>query len=296
MAGIKTYGTGGLKKNHVDWHEYVQVKFIKPMEVGKKYYAEVYVQREFASSMASNNIGFYFSTEEINTGNRLPLCFQPHINNTKVIKSNLFLWERVSGVIKADQPYKYVLIGNFYGNHETKFENMPQGKNDAHYYLDDVLVRLAEKNQSPTPRPPECVPPPMVEVKETTTKKHDLEEISFDVGNKIELSNIYFEHDKAILLPESKDELTKLYNTMYNYPYMEIEVHGHTDNTGDATYNQRLSEQRAQAVADWLVAKKVKPERITAKGFGMSQPIASNDTDEGRELNRRVEFIVKKIK
>ena len=123
-----------------------------------------------------------------------------------------------------------------------------------------------------------------------------MEEIVFDVGNKVELSNIYFEHDKAVLLAESEEELTKLYNMMYNYPYMEIEVNGHTDNTGDAAYNLRLSEQRSQSVADWLVNKKIKPVRITTNGYGMGQPIVSNDTDKGREANRRVEFIIKKVK
>jgi len=296
MVSIKTQGTGGKKKNHVPWHEYIQAKLTKPLETGKKYYAEVWVQRVMVSSRASNNIGIYFSESLINTRNRLPICLQPHINHDKVIESKNHLWEKVSGVFMAESAAQYIIIGNFYSNEETKIIKMPEGKNDAHYYLDDVLVRPATEIEGPTPIPPVCTAPTKVEVKKmTTTKELDLTKIEFKKGNHIELSNIYFETGKSELLPESMTELTKLYNMMYNYPYMEIEINGHTDNVGADEYNINLSKDRANAVVVYLLKKKIDERRIAHNGYGRTLPVATNDTEEGREKNRRVEFVITKM-
>jgi outer membrane protein OmpA-like peptidoglycan-associated protein len=71
---------------------------------------------------------------------------------------------------------------------------------------------------------------------------------------------------------------------------MRIEISGHTDNRGSAELNQKLSENRAKAVVDYLVAKGINPSRLEYKGYGKDQPIATNDTDAGRQENRRTEF------
>ena len=75
-------------------------------------------------------------------------------------------------------------------------------------------------------------------------------------------------------------------------PSLQIRISGHTDNIGDASYNQELSQARAQAVVDYLLEKGIKTERLSASGFGQSLPIADNNTEEGRQLNRRVELTV----
>jgi outer membrane protein OmpA-like peptidoglycan-associated protein len=76
------------------------------------------------------------------------------------------------------------------------------------------------------------------------------------------------------------------------YPGLSVDVEGHTDSTGSDDYNQRLSERRAQAVRDYLVAQSIKSANVTAKGFGESHPVTTNDTSVGRQQNRRVELIV----
>ncbi len=83
------------------------------------------------------------------------------------------------------------------------------------------------------------------------------------------------------------DEVTSI---LMKNPAMEVEVQGHTDNTGSAEYNQWLSEKRAQRVKDYLVSKGIDPSRLEAKGYGLTQPVASNATEEGRAQNRRVEL------
>lgn len=111
-----------------------------------------------------------------------------------------------------------------------------------------------------------------------------------DVGTKVVLRNIFFDFGKATLRPESISELNKLMKVLEENSTIKIEISGHTDNVSSDEFNQRLSENRAKAVVDYLVQNGVPKERLTYKGYGKSQPIASNDTEEGRQENRRVEF------
>jgi outer membrane protein OmpA-like peptidoglycan-associated protein len=110
------------------------------------------------------------------------------------------------------------------------------------------------------------------------------------VGTRIVLRNIFFDFDKATIRPESNTELEKLLKVLQDNPTMKIEISGHTDNKGSAEYNQKLSEARAQAVVNWLIKKGIPKTRMTYAGYGLTRPIASNDTDQGRQLNRRTEF------
>ncbi|HSH64269.1 MAG TPA: OmpA family protein [Bacteroidia bacterium] len=110
------------------------------------------------------------------------------------------------------------------------------------------------------------------------------------VGTKIILKNIFFDFDKATLRPESTNELQRLTKLLNDVPTMKIEISGHTDSKGAADYNQKLSESRAKSVVDYLVKAGIAQNRLTFAGYGKDQPIATNDTDEGRQLNRRTEF------
>ncbi len=113
------------------------------------------------------------------------------------------------------------------------------------------------------------------------------------VGNEITLSmpsNITFETDSAVLSPSFLDIMHSVSLVLEEYDKTIIEVMGHTDSTGSDAYNQTLSERRARAVGDHLSSKGINPVRILTEGFGEQYPIASNDTTEGRELNRRVEL------
>lgn len=110
------------------------------------------------------------------------------------------------------------------------------------------------------------------------------------VGKKVILNNIFFETGKAVLTPASYAELDKLTMIMVDNPEMRIEISGHTDNTGSAAVNTKLSLDRATAVTQYLLGKGIKAARIETKGYGSSQPVESNDTLTGRAANRRVEF------
>lgn len=105
-------------------------------------------------------------------------------------------------------------------------------------------------------------------------------------------NNIQFDFDKATLRPESFPILDDIVITMLNNPEIKIEISGHTCNIGTAKYNQSLSERRAKAVVDYLIKKDVEAERLSYKGFGLSQPLNDNKTKADRALNRRVEVKV----
>jgi outer membrane protein OmpA-like peptidoglycan-associated protein/tetratricopeptide (TPR) repeat protein len=110
------------------------------------------------------------------------------------------------------------------------------------------------------------------------------------IGSRIVLRNIFFDFDKATLRPESQTELDRLVSLLNQYPKLKIEIAGYTDNKGSQAYNQKLSESRSKSVVDYLVAHSIAADRLTFRGYGMDSPIATNETDEGRQLNRRTEF------
>ncbi len=120
------------------------------------------------------------------------------------------------------------------------------------------------------------------------TKDVELKNVA--VGSKIILKNIFFDFDKATLRPESTNELERLTKLLQDVPTLKIEIGGHTDSKGADDYNKKLSDNRAKAVVDYLVTKGISSSRLTSMGYGEEQPIATNDTDEGRQLNRRTEF------
>lgn len=106
--------------------------------------------------------------------------------------------------------------------------------------------------------------------------------------------NLQFELGKAIIKPESFPSLDVLAQTLKDAPEWKLRITGHTDNTGSTGFNLKLSKARAEAVKAYLVSKGVSADRITTDGLGASKPIASNDTAEGRNANRRVEFLIVK--
>jgi outer membrane protein OmpA-like peptidoglycan-associated protein len=128
-----------------------------------------------------------------------------------------------------------------------------------------------------------------------TEIERDLYLSPIEVGETIRLNNIFFDLDKATLKEESFSELNRLVQLLKDNSKMTIKIQGHTDNQGSDAYNKKLSEDRVNTVIQYLITNGVETERLTGEGFGESNPVATNDTDEGKAINRRVEFtIIKK--
>lgn len=111
---------------------------------------------------------------------------------------------------------------------------------------------------------------------------------------RVTLTGVFFDFDKASLKPESAPALSRARDAIKANAGLALEVQGHTDAVGNDAYNQKLSEARAQSVMNWLAANSIPATRLSAKGYGKTRPVASNDTDEGRARNRRVELVCRK--
>ena len=123
-------------------------------------------------------------------------------------------------------------------------------------------------------------------------KRADSVFTNLKVNDVIKLDKIYFDQSKYDLRPESRDELQKLYRTLRDNPKLKIEIAGHTDNVGDVRLNQYLSENRAKVIYSYLLRKDIASNRLRHRGYGQTRPVAANDTEENKALNRRVEFVV----
>ncbi|MBU6281680.1 OmpA family protein, partial [bacterium] len=108
---------------------------------------------------------------------------------------------------------------------------------------------------------------------------------------KIVLRGVNFDYDKATLQPAGRPILDEAAEILKANPDVNVEVRGFTDSRGSDAYNMRLSERRAQTVKNYLVSRGVSPSRLTTRGYGESDPVATNETDSGRAQNRRVELI-----
>lgn len=131
--------------------------------------------------------------------------------------------------------------------------------------------------KSPAP-PPAPAPMPRVEVKQDRLQIND---------------KIQFAFNAAEILPASDGLLNEIAATLKDHGEIKkVGIQGHTDSDGEDSYNKELSQRRATAVLNWLKAHGVEGKRLQAKGFGESQPVADNNTPEGKEKNRRVEFLI----
>lgn len=112
------------------------------------------------------------------------------------------------------------------------------------------------------------------------------------VGGAVVLKNVFFDSNSVVLKEQSRVELDKVADFLSLNPTVSVELQGHTDNVGTAAFNVDLSSKRAKAVADYLVTKGIAPQRLQYRGYGLTQPVADNTTEEGRALNRRTEMKV----
>ena len=122
----------------------------------------------------------------------------------------------------------------------------------------------------------------------------DLYLAPIEIGQVFRLNNVFFDFDKYNLRPESYVELDRVVKFLNDYPNIEIEMSAHTDSRGSDQYNFTLSDNRAKSVKEYILSKGIAASRIISQGYGETKPVATNDTDEGRQLNRRVEFKILK--
>ncbi len=111
-------------------------------------------------------------------------------------------------------------------------------------------------------------------------------------GLIVNMSDVLFDTAKFSLRPLAREKLAKVAGIVSGHPGLRLDVEGHTDSVGGDEYNQRLSEQRGSSVRDYLIQQGMLTDSVTTKGFGQAEPVASNDTAQGRQQNRRVELVI----
>jgi outer membrane protein OmpA-like peptidoglycan-associated protein len=124
--------------------------------------------------------------------------------------------------------------------------------------------------------------------------RKDLYLVPIEIGQVVRLNNVFFDFDKWDLRPESFVELDRVVKLLAENPSIEIEMSAHTDNRGSDDYNFKLSDNRARSVMEYIISKGIASGRIVSQGYGETKPVVPNDTDDNRQMNRRVEFKILK--
>lgn len=273
------------------YKEFLQVKLAEPLHRGTVYEFSMQVRLAFWSNAVLRSFGVLISKAGYSKqGDAVKANMVDSIGK----KGGLFKaheWFTIRGYYKADGGEKYITIGNFAPKIKKEFVRMnlfKLGYKEAYYFVDDVrLIKSPAFEEK-------------VDVEIVGPNYHADQDSSLNVskdikvGDKVNLNNIFFDNGRYYLLPESYQELNKLVQYLLKNPGVEIQINGHSDSGGLNYKNQKMSELRAREVFEYLIKKGVQ-NKMYFKGYGSTQPVASNDTDEGKAKNRRVEFqIIKK--
>jgi outer membrane protein OmpA-like peptidoglycan-associated protein len=294
-----------------DYHEAVQGRLSAPLKPGRRYRVELWVREDSAIirdhlarvylpqtpvvPVQAGNLGFAFSVMPQNLRGGFwrmvqEGALQAQVNFAEIIATD-GAWVKLSASFVPDRPFQHFIIGNFFSdsktpnslteaqqrrigqaNNATKVP-IDRTKRAAYLCIDDISVTLETMPDEPR----------------LTLEKQLLQDRKFTFN-----AGVLFDFDKADLRPAAGNALDSLVLFMKKYPATEIGILGHTDSQGSDEYNLDLSERRAKAVFDALVSKGILPERLRSKGFGESRPVADNETEEGRQKNRRVECLLLK--
>lgn len=275
-----------------DYREYIQIKLKEPLVRGLRYSLSFYVSLAERSDFAVKEFGVLFAAEELRVPIRKTLS-KMHLYRQRgnayhfmeIGYTNFYKdtkdWILVNTQFIATGLEHYMTIGNFDDNPRTrKFKTKKGAKQGAYYYIDNLeLVKVTSPDATPAE----------IALKEPSPKE------SFELDKTHRFRHVLFDFDKHLLLESAKADLQELHRFLDDNPQLQITVNGHTDNVGTAAYNDTLAANRCKAVADYLMELGLDQNRIKWEGFGGRQPIADNTSEQGRKLNRRVEFVLSRM-
>jgi outer membrane protein OmpA-like peptidoglycan-associated protein len=277
--------------------EVLRNQLVKPLEEGKTYCMQFKLKLKSENAFAFNGVSVVCSKELLGFNNsaegfKRGVVIQTHPDMVLGCREQ---WMIISGSFEASGGEQYIYISNFTDPKILrlfKVDSTAAGYVDEIYYYIDDVVLIEEQSDYKCPcNTKGC------ELEEEPAKDTIpiVEEDIFNhpkVGQKLILRNIQFETAKWSLLDASFETLDSLVELMNKFPGMRVEISGHTDNRGNKKSNETLSFNRAKAVVQFLVESGIDESRMEYKGYGQEQPIDSNDTEEGRFNNRRVEFVI----
>lgn len=275
-----------------NYREYLQAELTRPLEKGRTYQVSFYISLAERSDFAIKEFGVLFAKDKL----AIPIKTELTKSHWYRQKGNAYTymeigytnfysdtqgWTPVRTRFVAKGTEKYMILGNFKNNARTrKFKTKYTAKQGAYYYVDMVEVQATEVADAAS--------------NENSFEITNQQKGSFTLEKIHVFENLLFEFDHFEILESAVDEIHRIFDYLQANPALHIVISGHTDSKGPEDYNQQLSGKRAKAVADCLIRMGLPKKRIIWKGRGGEQPIASNDSKEGRKRNRRVEFVIKK--
>jgi OmpA-OmpF porin, OOP family len=280
--------------------EYVQAKLLKPLLKGHKYHVSMYYKLSERCSYAIDGLEIYFSKEKITSLSYL-LDYKPQISNRDGNILTNCQWNKLEGYFIADKRMDYITIGNFKRYNQIHFKQVQPRDSIiseyAYYLIDKIEVFEVNKNDS-TPNFTDYnqKAEPIYEDSKKINNQADTLQLKNTIIKRdtLVLSDVLFEFGKATLLDDYLEDLNNIVQYLGSSPKQSIIIEGHTDSIGNNAVNLKLSLDRANSVAEYLINNGYDSSKIETVGFGESKPVSDNGTENGRARNRRVEIIFKK--
>lgn len=289
--------------SHGYYREYLQTSLNAPLESNKEYVLSFFISLADYSSLAVDRLGVSFIKGDVKYEHSdiITNLHPIYIPMEDEVGMDVNEWHQLLVHFKAKGGENKLILGGFgikrlwrTGNAPPREVSSPINRKyerDAYYYIDDVSLfefkpEVIDTTETPWPFTYSEVPDTVV-VEPVTIDK-----VPSDVLTVFK--NLLFQSGESVLSKSSYSELDVIASYLKVDPKLNIEIYGHTDNAGDEKKNVELSANRAKAVGDYLIAKGVNVTQVKFEGFGSSKPIDSNASEEGRKMNRRVEFIMKK--
>lgn len=300
-AGIVTYS-----HNNKVPRTYVANKLEVPLKKGEKYCVQFYISMAEASSYSSNQIGAHFSKKTYASAAKESIIEKTHVldENNKVFKAP-FGWDKICGIFEAEGGEKYILIGNFTSNENTKNERNKKSTTSkvapiaaAYYYLDNISVTVIDEKN-----PCDCAPTdPTSGFSKTVYQKAINITEDMTPAKKIESLKVFFGFGKTDLTNAGEDALDIIVKELKANPNLKLQINGYSDAAEDAAaedkdFFQGMDNKRVNAIYNYLKEKGIATSRLITSPQGSgeqnSEIIASDEDDIKQAKNRRVEFKVR---
>jgi OmpA-OmpF porin, OOP family len=282
-------------KNSRNVREFIESPLIHSLTKDSVYSFKISLRLDAESNIVIRNVGVVFTEKpgEIKSESKLFLT-KPGICFDSTWLDSTTCWITLQKLYTASGKENYIVIGNFYPDNKTftrkrevtfdtgKKEkwNLVKHEYAAYYYVDDLTLEKVQAKKTTTPK--------II----TNNASDDYEIAKIKTDSAVVLNNVNFEFNTTLFTEGSYKDLDRLLRFLQSNPDVRIQINGYTDDIGSRKYNLRLSYRRSEAVREYLVERGIAGSRIACAGYGYENPLRRNDTEENRQLNRRVEFII----
>ena len=270
--GVSLMISGEFQKP--EFVQYIQAELLMPMEVGRQYYAEMWFRGDSINNLPHhypqtyNNLGMIFSAKALKS-EAYKLNISSQLDSIQYI--TVGGWTCLSGYITPKREYRYIVLGKAFNNTPSKKEEFLIRRKYNHEFCYFNIVDN-------------------VKVVDVTKEVNAIEAL----GNRFTNNRIIFKKNTTELVNNSEtiDYLNRLYLYMKAKPGIKLRIIGHTDDEGTSEYNLSLSNQRAEKVYQYFTLKGISSERLSFEGRGKNEPLFANNSEENKQQNRRVEFVL----